>query len=74
MPRVQSIVVRDSRILMVKHRQDGVARWCLPGGGLEAGETPAEGALRELNEECNVTGAIVRQTAHVGFGRYFCVK
>lgn len=43
-------------------------------GGLEAGETPAEGALRELNEECNVTGAIVRQTAHVGFGRYFCVK
>ena len=67
MPRVQTIVVRDNRVLMVKHRQDGKEWWCLPGGGLEPGETPAAGALRELREECNVQGTIVRQTSHVWF-------
>ena len=27
------------------------AQWALPGGGLDTGETPADGALRELEEE-----------------------
>jgi RimJ/RimL family protein N-acetyltransferase/ADP-ribose pyrophosphatase YjhB (NUDIX family) len=67
MPRVQAIVVRDDRILMVKHRQDGEEYWCLPGGALEAGESPEQGALRELREECQVDGEIVRQTAHVSY-------
>jgi mutator protein MutT len=30
-------------------------QWALPGGRLEAGETPAEGALRELEEEVGLT-------------------
>ena len=68
MPRVQSIVVRDNWVLMVKHQQDSQEWWCLPGGGQEHGETPAQGALRELQEECNVSGVVVRQTAHVCYG------
>lgn len=28
--------------------------WCFPGGGLEAGETPREGAARELAEETGI--------------------
>lgn len=65
MPRVQAIVTRDHRVLMVKHRQDNQEWWCLPGGGLEEGESPAQGALRELEEECNVRGHLVRQTSHL---------
>ena len=65
MPRVQAIVCRDDRVLMVKHRQGGQEWWCLPGGGLEDGETLAAGALRELGEECNVQGTVVHQTSHV---------
>jgi ADP-ribose pyrophosphatase YjhB (NUDIX family) len=64
MPRVQAIVVRDRRVLMVKHRQGGQAWWCLPGGALEPGETPEQGVLREMREECNVDGVAVRATAY----------
>jgi ADP-ribose pyrophosphatase YjhB (NUDIX family) len=64
MPRVQAIVVRDGRVLMVRHREGGEEYWCLPGGRPETGETPEEGVLRELREECNVEGIVVRQTCY----------
>ena len=65
MPRVQAIVARENAVLMVKHRQGGAEWWCLPGGAQEPGESPEEGALRELQEECKVSGVVVRQTSHV---------
>jgi 8-oxo-dGTP diphosphatase len=68
MGRVQTAVVRDGRVLMAKHRLQGKEWWCLPGGGLEPGETPEQGALRELREECNVDGRIIRQTSLVWNG------
>lgn len=68
MPRAQVIVVREGRVLMVQHRQDGIEWWCLPGGGIEPGETPAEAAIRELEEECNLRGVLVRQTSQVFYG------
>ncbi len=33
--------------------------WTLPGGGLDFGEAPAPGALRELEEEAGLTGDII---------------
>ncbi len=33
--------------------------WTLPGGGLDFGESPASGALRELTEETGLTGEVV---------------
>lgn len=32
-------------------------RWVTPGGGLDPGETHEEAAVRELAEECGITGA-----------------
>jgi ADP-ribose pyrophosphatase YjhB (NUDIX family) len=40
-----------------------VGKWTLPGGGLEFGEDPAHGAIRELEEE---TGLVGRITALLG--------
>jgi ADP-ribose pyrophosphatase YjhB (NUDIX family) len=49
---------------MVKHRMGGEEWWCLPGGGVEAGESTSEAALRELEEECGVRGKILQQVCH----------
>lgn len=67
MPRVQAIVIRNSQILMVKHRHIGREWWCLPGGAQEVDETPEKGVLRELKEECNVDGVVVRQTSWASY-------
>lgn len=50
---VASIAVMDGdKILMGRRRDSG--RWTLPGGHLEAGEDPHEGAIRELAEEAGI--------------------
>lgn len=54
--RAQCLVTRGNKILMVKHRQNGIEYFCLPGGGIEDGQTPENAAVRELNEECLVRG------------------
>ncbi len=61
--RSQAIVVRGDRILMVKHTMEGRDFYCLPAGGIEAGESPEDAALRELFEEAGVRGRILQRTA-----------
>ena len=48
---VSAVVLRDidGRILVVRKR--GTSKYMLPGGKIEAGESPAAAAVRELHEE-----------------------
>ena len=46
----------DGEILLARFRfPNGVEVWALPGGGLEDGETHADGLRRELGEELGLT-------------------
>jgi ADP-ribose pyrophosphatase YjhB (NUDIX family) len=57
-----ALCVEDGRILLCRIASghwSGVGEWTLPGGGLDFGESPRDGALRELNEETGLVGEIV---------------
>ena len=49
--RAQCLVIRDGKVLMVKHTHENDEWYCSPGGGIEDGETPEQAAIRELNEK-----------------------
>ncbi|WP_246486199.1 NUDIX domain-containing protein [Kribbella qitaiheensis] len=54
-------VLDGDRLLLTRRSDNG--EWCLPGGGMDAGERPAETAEREVLEE---TGLVVRATELLG--------
>jgi ADP-ribose pyrophosphatase YjhB (NUDIX family) len=51
MPSIAAIVaiIHDDKILLT--RREDFEVWCLPGGGVEDGESVAEAAIREAKEE-----------------------
>lgn len=57
-PAVLAVVVREDEVLLVRRANPPDAGlWGFPGGKIEAGESLAEAALRELFEETGVRGA-----------------
>ncbi|GHF60706.1 hypothetical protein GCM10018787_06120 [Streptomyces thermodiastaticus] len=70
--RLAAAVVRDERgrVLLVRRsaRERFLPRvWGVPCGKLEAGELPADGALRELKEETGLLGEVVRKVGESSF-------
>ncbi len=52
------VVVRNEKLLFIFRNE----KWDLPKGKIDNGETPEQAAIREIAEECGITGhSIVRQ-------------
>src|SRR5690349_21365541 len=53
-PASDAAIIDDAgRILLIRRADNSL--WAMPGGGLEAGETPSQGAVREALEETGIT-------------------
>jgi 8-oxo-dGTP diphosphatase len=46
-----AVIERDSAVLLARWIGSDPPRWTLPGGGLDHGEDPRDGAVREVEEE-----------------------
>jgi 8-oxo-dGTP diphosphatase len=55
-----ALVVRDNAVLLARlnDRTAYPGSWTLPGGGIDFGEAPVDGVLRELHEETGLTGRV----------------
>lgn len=49
-------VMQDGKLLVTRRTDNGM--WCIPGGGVDAGETWSEAAIREAKEETGLRVAI----------------
>lgn len=56
-----------ARVVLVKHRRRG---WVPPGGKVEPGEAPREGATRELVEETGLRAELLAEPAAVAVRSY----
>ena len=51
---VKGLFVKDDKVLLVKEAPELADEWEVPGGGLDFGENPHEGLIREIKEEMNL--------------------
>ena len=59
--RYQGAIIRDDRILLIKHREheSGRSYWLFPGGGIESGEKEEDCVIREMKEETDLEVRVV---------------
>ncbi|MCH7605796.1 MAG: NUDIX domain-containing protein [Chloroflexi bacterium] len=62
-PGASAIIFDDARQKVLLTRRADNGRWCLPGGGMDPGESVEEACIREVLEE---TGLEARVTKLVG--------
>jgi 8-oxo-dGTP diphosphatase len=59
LPAVSAIILNENREILMQKRTD-TKKWCIISGHVEFGETVEEAMTREIFEETNVQGEVVR--------------
>ena len=65
-----AIVRRDDLLVIQRNRAPSEGFWTLPGGRLEAGETPEQCAVREVREELGLAVYALRPLIVLRHGQY----
>jgi len=53
--------------VIARRNRNGRLEWCLPKGHLEQGETPAQAAVREIQEETGIHGQVLRHLGTIDY-------
>ncbi|HUP84906.1 MAG TPA: NUDIX domain-containing protein [Acidimicrobiales bacterium] len=63
--RAGAVCIDGDRVLVNRGEWERGPFYEIPGGGVEAGETPEEAVVRELEEEAGILGSVERELAAV---------
>ena len=77
--RAGVVLIEDNKVALIERHRAGLEYFVFPGGGVDDGETPEQGAIREAMEELGIEVSIGQKIAEIHFGRaskhmYFLVE
>ena len=59
-PGASALIFNETRDRILMTQREDNNRWCLPGGGMDPGESAAEACVREVLEETGLEARVVR--------------
>jgi len=62
--RAGVVLIENDKVALIERHRAGLDYYVFPGGGVDEGETPEQGAVREAMEELGVE-VVIRQTVAV---------
>jgi len=65
--RAGIILIQDNNVALIERHRAGLDYYVFPGGGVDEGETPEQGAIREAMEELGVQVVVKRLAAKIQF-------
>ena len=66
--RAGVVLIEDGKVALIERHRAGKHYFVFPGGGVDAGETPEQAAIREMEEETGLRVTVQRKLAEVHFG------
>ena len=77
--RAGVVLIEDNKVALIERHRAGLDYFVFPGGGVDDGESPEQGAIREAMEELGIEVSLKQKIAEIHFGRtskhiYFLVE
>jgi 8-oxo-dGTP diphosphatase len=66
--RAGTVLIEDDKVALIERYRDGRHYFVFPGGGEDAGETPEQAAIREMEEETGLHVTVKCELAVIHFG------
>jgi 8-oxo-dGTP diphosphatase len=66
--RAGVVLIENGKVALIERHRAGKHYYVFPGGGVDAGETPEQAAIREMEEETGLRVTVQRKLAEIYFG------